>query len=175
VCWRSVLPCDGGKFSGGGAICVHDDGDRQHLHELRKRWRFFPQYHAAGRPERQCQRYDNEFRHGCRLHITNKRRRQRHRDKFRHNTGGFFAQTMNGGNATATNSGSNTGGEFIAQTNAGGNATATNSGTANSFESATIGGGNATATNSGSNVGGFVAQTAFGGQLAASANSAPTA
>jgi len=182
VCWRSVLPCDGGKFSGGGAIRLHDDGDRQHLHQFRKRWRFFPNITPqAGQNANANATTTNSGTAIGFTSVTNGGGNATATNSGS-NTGGFFAQTMNGGNATVANSGSNTGGGFIARTNAGGNATATNSGTANFFESATIGGGNATATNSGSNtgagggnavatnsgsnVGGFVAQTAFGNATA---------
>lgn len=68
---------------------------------------------------------------------------------------GFAAFTLIGGNATATNSGSNTG-DLIAATASGGNAIAINSGTNSGMIKAAVNStGNATAINSGINIGGI--------------------
>ena len=83
-------------------------------------------------------------------------------------TGDADAVTIAGGNATATNSGTINFGTLQARTAAGGDATATNSGSVGGgIAAVTLGGGNATATNSGTTTGGLVAIAEIGGNATA--------
>ena len=93
---------------------------------------------------------------------------------------GFTSQTNGGGNAVATNAGSNSNGGgngLFVLTNNGGNATAVNTGTnfgaANGLSAAVVGGGNATVINTGINTGGInslVADVFSGGGNATAIN-----